>query len=112
MKWIELKEGCEMPEIGKPTIWRQEDGSYLSRSIREGDIEDNFCWWKGWVVGFQNCTHWAYVIGPGEEPSTEPNQEEELWNEMAHEMDREGIPVGEIESFMIYWKGKYNISRK
>lgn len=108
MKWIELKEGCEMPDYDEYVLWETEEANFFVEAIDKDDSD----WWNGTPMdGGRNwrpkCVRWARI--PRHED--EFNQEE-LWNEIAHEMDREGIPVGEIESFMIYWKGKYTLSRK
>lgn len=75
LKWIELKEGCEMPEIDEFVLWRNENGNYF---VREIDKDDND-WWNGndgdpdaielFGAG-PKCTHWTRITGPEEIPST------------------------------------------
>lgn len=69
MPWIELKDGCEMPDIDEFVLWRNEHGNFFVRAI---DKDDN-AWWKGepWNPGSKypspKCTHWKRIAGPFEE---------------------------------------------
>lgn len=105
MKWVKLNE--KFPDDWEAKIIRQIGGRGALDNSNWEHINDRF----ENTFDYRRYTY-SELEWLDETESTEPNQEEELWDEMAHEMDREGIPVGEIESFMIYWKGKYTISRK
>lgn len=74
-EWIELKTGCEMPEIDEFVLWKREDGNYF---VREIDKDDN-AWWKGDAEADElfgtrsKCTHWAKIQGPSHSP-TKPTE--------------------------------------
>jgi hypothetical protein len=56
--WIELKEGCEMPEIDELVLWRGEDENYFTSAIDKDDGD----WWN--VT--PRCTHWSRITPPTE----------------------------------------------
>jgi hypothetical protein len=67
LNWIELKEGCKMPDYDVQVLWRTFDGNYFVRMIDREDCD----WWNGtpecegrsWGP---QCTHWAYISEPYE----------------------------------------------
>lgn len=110
LNWIEIKEGCAMPEIDEFVIWRREDGNYMICEIDKDDPD----WWNGedgtWYKG-PKCTHWARI----EEPSTEPNQEEllEIWNEVATQLNDRNLDAPGRRQGVIEWlQERYTLSRK
>jgi len=54
--WIEIKQGCEMPQIDELVLWRAHDGNYFTSAIDK----DDFDWWN--VT--PRCTHWSRVTPP------------------------------------------------
>lgn len=68
--WVELKEGCEMPEADETVIWWTKDGWAYTGQY---DNED----FTGFDHYLLTCTHWKRIIGPGEEPD-----QDVLWDEL------------------------------
>jgi hypothetical protein len=65
--WIEIKPGCEMPEIDEDVLWRRENGNYFV-SCRD---KDDYDWWND-ILRFDEriegskCTHWSIITPPAE----------------------------------------------
>jgi hypothetical protein len=64
--WIEIKPGCEMPEIDEVALW------YLGSTDRYFTAaidKDDYDWWNGVLHGSDRierskCTHWSRIIPP------------------------------------------------
>ena len=106
MNWIELKEGCEMPDYDVPVLWRTEDGNYFVREIDKDDP----AWWNGepecegrsWVP---KLTHWSHI--------SDPEDQEELWLLVKETLYWLGkMPNSLIDPVILRLKEKYTISRK
>ncbi len=111
--WIELKEGCEMPDYDVPVLWRREDGNYFVRDIDK----DDDTWWHGHESDdvFQcstRCTHYRYIDGPSEEPN-----QDDLFGELEAIIDNELLkeygPHYMVSAQTIkYLKDSYTLIRK
>lgn len=107
--WIELKEGCEMPDYDEYVLWRTEDGNYF---VREIDKDDND-WWNGKehpdaLESYPRCTHYRRIVGPDE--SEEPNQDQ-LWEEIMEKL-RWYASFDDASDTIKEWQKTYTITRK
>jgi hypothetical protein len=62
-KWIELKEGCEMPDYDEPVLWLFEDGNM---QVIELDKDGNPWLYESEKDGFKfaKATHYQYLPKP------------------------------------------------
>ena len=108
MPWIEIKEGCKMPDYDEPVEWATEDGNYFIDAIDKDDP----AWWNGepmdggrsWRL---KCTHWRKIIGPSEELN-----QDILWDEFNKEVANNSLNGPLLDYTILRLKRLYTIIRK
>jgi predicted transcriptional regulator len=91
LAWVEIKEGCELPEIDEPVLFWREDGMIFQNYL---DKEDALMEVVRHLSKIDcEITHWARIQGPGESPASVTDQrhaDAEKAIAFAEEMARQG----------------------